>query len=329
MVTIGLLGYDYDDCVNRLKVRIEDRGHNARVINLQHLPRVTRATIDLERIVYDGYDLLGMDCFFLKEMDVRDPFFHVRYSEELWGMLRERYLSFAEEEIDNLVFIRNLLWILADRVPVINHPRVYDHRNQMPFHLAALAREGFAVPPFVAGPAGSGTLIGSAGGSGPEARRDDGIDGEQENAGKFMGPVDEVPLRLDECRTWEVFTFPKGEEREVWLERGGRNAAAYRVMIVGDRALDNAVFLPPGEEQGHVVRRAELPAGIEETARRAARALGAKFAEVELECGSDGETVIVRQVDPSPEFSMLEDTYRLSISEPLAEYLVSAGSQRA
>ncbi len=302
MATIGLLGHEYDECLKRLKVHIEDRGHTARVINLQHLPRVTRATVDLERIVYDGDDLLAMDSFFLREMDVRDPFFHVQYSEELWGMLRERYLSFAEEEADNVLFVRNLLWILAGRRPVINHPRVYDHRNQMPYHLTALARLGFTAAHFVAGPDAGGTL---------------------------GWPGDDIPLRLDEYRTWDVYTFPKGKQRGVLLRRGKRNGTVYKLIVVGGASLDHAVVMPPGEDQGHRAAVAGLPAGVAETACRAAQALGAAFAEVELEYGSDGEGVTVRQVDSCPEFFMLEDSYRLSISEPLAEYLIAAGSQRA
>lgn len=328
MATIGLLGHEYDECLKRLKVHIEDRGHTARVVNLQHLPRVTRATVDLERIVHDGYDLLGMDCFFLKEMDIRDPFFHVRYSEELWGMLRERYLSFAGEEIDNILFVRNLLWILAERKPMINHPRVYDHRNQMPYHLTMLANRGFAVPRFVAGPA-MGAALGCSGAIEEAGATNQSEGGDSGKGGAFNGPHDDIPLRLDEHRTWEVYTFPKGKERDILLRRGRRNGTVYKLIVVGGVSLDHAVAMPPGEDRGRCVAADELPAGIAETACRAANSLGASFAEVELEFGSDGEGATVQQVDSCPEFFMLEDDYRLSISEPLAEYLIAVGSQRA
>lgn len=304
MAVIGLLGHEYDKCLNRLKVCIEDRGHTARIVNLQQLPRVTRATVDDERIVHDGYDLLGMDCFFLREMDVRDPFFHVRYSAELWEMLRERYLAFAEEEIDNLQYARNLLWMLAERKPVINHPRVYDLRNQMPYQLSLLARAGCAVPRFVAG----------------------AHDALSET---FDGPGEDVPLRMDEYRTWEVYAFPKGKERSMVLRLGSPAGTVYRLLVVGGAVLEQAAAAAPGEDGERRVTPGELPAGVAETARRAAAALGASFAEVAVERTRDGETAVVRQVDPSPEFFMLEDSHRLSVSEPLAEHLIAVGSQRS
>ncbi len=113
------------------------------------------------------------------------------------------------------------------------------------------------------------------------------------------------------------------------LRRGKRNGTVYKLIVVGGVSLDHAVAILPGEDQGHRVASAGLPAGVAEIARRAAQSLGVAFAEVELECGAEGEDVTVRQVDSCPEFFMLEDDYRLSISEPLAEYLIAAGSKRA
>ncbi len=328
MVTIGLLGNEYDESVKLLKVRIEDRGHSARVINLQHLPRVMRATVDFGRIVFNGHNLLDMDCFFLREMDVRDPFFHVRYSRELWNMLRERYLSFAEDEIDNIMYIRNILYILADRKPVINPPHVYEHRNQMPYHLSMLARHGFAVPPFTTVCGGEiSKLDTSAGGEKSSTA------GERQSSPgaacqvHFDGPYDELSLRSDEYRTFEVFSFPKGKEQHLHLRCGRGDGVAYKLIVVGDRPLDRAVLLSPDADGGRVVSSAELPAGVMETARETARAVGASFAEVELNVGTGEGTVVVRHVDPSPEFSVLEDTYRLSIADPLAKHLIDAGAQ--
>jgi hypothetical protein len=270
--------------------------------------------VDADRLLYDGHDLLGMDGFFLKEMEIRDPFFHVQYSEELWGMLRDRYLAFAAGEIENIIFVRSLLSILADRKPFVNHPRVYEHRNLLPYHVDALARGGLAVSPFVAG-AGS----------------------------------DGLPLRMDEYRVWDCLSFPKGKEREWRIRYENGEGSSYRVIVVGDRPLGHAVAMPPDPDGGcaaphddhplgagppridggRVVTTAELPAGAADTALAAARTIGASFAVVDLRCGGGGDGIAVRQVDPSPEFFMLEDTYRLSIAEPLADHLIAAGSQSA
>jgi hypothetical protein len=329
MATIGLLGNEYDEAVKLLKVRIEDRGHRARVINLQHLPRVTRATVDFDRIVCDGYNLLEMDSFFLKEMDVRDPFFHVRYSRELWNMLRERYLSFAEDEVGNIIYIRNVLYILSARKPVINPPHVYEHRNQMPYHLSVLARRGFTVPPFITAYGGENTRPNTC--SGGEESTTSGerrLSTEPAYREHFNGPYDELSLRMDEYRAFEVFSFPKGKEQHLRLLCGRGEGEVYKLIVIGDRPLEHAVLLSTDADSGRVVASAELPAGVSETAREAARAVGASFAEVELQAGAGEDAVMVRRVDPSPEFFSLEERYRLSIADPLANHLINAGGSK-
>ena len=88
MAIIGILGHEYDASAGLLKVRIEDLGHRAPFVNLMYLPRVVRASVGGGRIVFDGRDLLSFDAFYLRDLDMRDPFFHTTYTEDFWKVRR-------------------------------------------------------------------------------------------------------------------------------------------------------------------------------------------------------------------------------------------------
>jgi len=294
-MVIGLFGDEYDKCVGLLKQRIEDLGHKAIIINLKYLPRVTRATLDGEGIICDGYNLFEMGSFYLREMEVRAPFFHVTYTRELWIMLRERYLSFEADEIENVFFAHNLLEILAAKNLIINPPQVYSHRRLMPFHLSFFAQRGFSIPPFTVG-----------------AVEDLRVKGFEE----------ELPLNLDEERVFDVLSFPKGKEKGMRIWRKKIAGTIYKVMFLGDKLLNDALAVLKGTVKPHKIKRKELPKGVGETALKAAKIMEAKFAEVELLYSAKEGIVWLLQVDPSPDFYKLEKVYGLPISEPLARYLV-------
>ena len=300
MHTIGLLGREFDECLKLLKVRIEDLGHAARVINLTHMPRVTRATIELDRLLYDGRDLFEFGSFYLKEMGIRDPFFHVSYDRDFWTMLRERYLAFAQSEQDNVLFTCNLLEILAAGVPMINHPQSYSHRTLVPFHLNLLAKRGFAVPQFTTGFA------------------EDRVARNRE---------EQIPLNLDEERTWDALSFPKGEETGLRIWREEKPGTVYRLIVVGERLLDCGLAHLEEADGLHEVRSRDLAPEITRTALNAAKTVGIAFGEITVRHSERDDKVWLLQVDPSPDFHALEVTHGLAVSGPLAEYLISVAAK--
>lgn len=295
MAVIGLLGNEYDHCINLLKVRIEDLGHRARVINLTHLPRVTRVTIDPDNIICDGYNLLEMDGFYLGEMELRDPFFHVSYTRELWALLLDRYMPFAASEVDNAVFARNILEILALNKPMVNTPRVYSFRRMIPYLLDFLGNRGFPVWPFTTGFA--------------DEREARGFD-------------EQLPMSLDEARTGDVLSFPKGKEKGLRIWRKKPAGIIYKLIIVGKQPLNDALAVPMNKAEPCRIKLAKLPRGIEDTAIKAAEVVEAEFAEVELLYSENGGKVWLLKVDPCPYFYELEEVHGLKISGSLAEYLV-------
>jgi hypothetical protein len=296
MRTIGLLGTEFDRCLRLLKTRIEDHGHIARVINLTHLPRVTRVSVEFDKLIYDGYNLLEMGSFYLKELGIRDPFFHVSYERDLWIMLRERYMAHVEAEEDNVIFTCNLLEILASRVPVVNHPQVYSHRTLVPLHLNVLAQNGLSVPPFVT------------------EHAEDHVASTSEN---------QLPLNLDEERTWDVLSFPKGREKGLRIWREKRAGVIYKVILVGNQLIDSGLALFGEQTVPRAVKLEELPDGVAETGIKAAGAIGAVSAEITLQHSEDEGKTWVLQVDPSPDFYTLEINHGLTVSEALAKYLIA------
>ncbi len=296
-MVIGLFGDEYDRCVGLLKQRIEDLGHKAIIINLKLLPRVTRATLDYERIICDGYNLFEMGSFYLREMGLRDPFFHVRYTKELWVALRQRYLSFTDDEIDNLFFAHNLLEILARKKAIVNPPQVYSHRHLMPFHFSFFAHHGISIPSFILGK--------------PENLRPNGFE-------------EQIPLNLDEERIWDVLSFPKGKEKGMRIWRRKIEGTIYKVIFLGNRLLNDALAFLTGKLEPNRIRLKELPEEAKEIALKAAKIMEAKFAKVELLYSIKEGKVYLLQVDPSPDLYELEKVYQLEITEPLALYLVDA-----
>ncbi len=300
MHTIGLLGREFDECLRLLKVRIEDLGHAAIVVNLTHLPRVTRATLEFDKLIYDGYDLFDMNGFFLKEIGIREPFFHVSYARDFWTLLRERYFAFAEAEVDNVHFACSLLEILATRVPVINHPQAYSHRTLMPFHLSMLHQHGFSVPAFTTAPA----------------------DGREHRTSE-----EQLPLSMDEERTWDSLSFPKGIERGLRLWRDKKQGMIYRLIFVGQHLLDRALGYSAQSADPSEVRLDRLAPEVRNTALKAASTIGIEFGEIMLQHSESDNRIWLMHVDPSPDFYTLEVTHGLAVSEQLAQHLVNVAAK--
>jgi hypothetical protein len=326
MAVVGLLGDEYDECTQLLKLRIEDLGHKAKVINLRRLPTVTTATINYETIICDGYNLFEMSSFYLREMELRDPFFHVTYTIDLWATLLERYLRFATNEIDNVYFVRSILEILALTKRIVNPPRVYSFRRLMPFGFSFLAHRGFLIPPFTTGFA---------------------------REAKARSFEEQLPVSLDEAMEWDVLSFPKGEEEWLQIWRKKIEGTTYKLIVLGGRSLDYALAVHEstmGGNNGPIegsnaepiegisaepasrsnaepvkIKQEDLPPEVEDTAVKAAEAIKAEFAEVDLKYSEKEGKVWVLGVDPSPDISELERVYGLPISGPLAKYLIDAG----
>jgi hypothetical protein len=237
-----------------------------------------------------------MDSFFLVEMGIREPFFHVTYSKDMWSRLRERYLSFAVGEMDSVMFTISMLEILALRKPMINSPAVLTLQVQMPHQFATLSRRGIPVSPFFAGSAFQA---------------------------KQAGLEDRMPIRLDEIRNWDGFSFPKHMKSDISIWRERQSATHYRCIVLNDRLLDDSLVSSAGSRELRKKRTAEIPSDVQLVALSSAGALGIKFGEVTLQCSEDTGEARLLQMDPSPDFKTLEEKYGLVVAAPLAEYLVT------
>ncbi|MDD5426437.1 MAG: hypothetical protein PHN52_08150 [candidate division Zixibacteria bacterium] len=290
MFKFGLIGYEYDDCLLLLKRRLEDRGHKARILNPTRIPRVVQTAFSPEKMIYDGFDVREGDCYFLSEMGLREPFFHVSYDRELWTKLRGRYLKFAADETANLNFTIAMINILTFFRPIVNPPHIYASRLHYPVHLHRLAGRSFNVPSFMTA-----------------TTRPDGYD-------------EAVPLNLDEYKNWEVLSFPKKGQADLrlWCKRPG--GVKYKLIVMGKRLMDEVLLFPETDKLSQKKPLAGVPEEVVTTALKAAGELDIKFGEVT--CVYADHTTWLMGIDPSPDINNLENVHNLGVSSALADYLI-------
>ena len=291
MLTIGLLGTEYDGSVQYLKRQVEDRGHKTITINLTHLPRVVHSTVSPHAVVHDGHNLFDFDCFYLIDMGLREPFFHVTYDRELWSMLRERYHAFAACEVNSVHYTVALIKVIAAVKPMINSPQVYMNRLHLPYQLHHLNAKSYSVPEFAVG-----------------SKQPDGI-------------TESSPLKLDEYKTWEVLSFPKSNHTNVRIWQDKPNGVTFKIIVIGDSALDEALRYTKPSHPPEKIKTSEVPSDVIATALSAARDLSVKFGEVI--CTWSDNKVWITQIDPSPDLRSLKELFGLRVSSALADYLIN------
>lgn len=290
MFNFGLIGYEYDDCLLLLKRRLEDRGHKARILNPTRVPRVVQTAFSPEKMIYDGFDIRECNCYFLTEMGLREPFFHVSYDRELWARLRGRYLKFASDETANLNFTIAMINILTFFRPIVNPPYIYASRLHHPVHLHRLAGRAFNVPAFMTA-----------------TTKPDGYD-------------EAVPLNLDEYKNWEVLSFPKKGQADLrlWCKRPG--GVKYKLIVLGKHLMDEVLLFSETDKLSQKKPLAGVPEEVVTTALKAAGELGIKFGEVT--CIYANHTTWLMGIDPSPDINNLENVHNLGVSSALADYLI-------
>jgi len=296
MAIIGILGNEYDNSVKLLKVRIEDMGHKARIINFMHFPRVMRANLDIEHPIYDGHNLLDMGSFYLKDMGVREPFFHVNYSQELWEFLRPNYLRFADSEQDCKLFALNLLNILAGQRPMVNPPHINVLQLLVPYQLSVLSYRGYNVPHFMTG---------------------------FTSDYKEMNSKEQIPIRLDEHKNWEVLSFPKNRVKGLRVWREKKIGTTYIMFFLNGSLLEHMLVIPEDKSCSRMAELGESSREVREIALKAAVDMNLVFGEVSVLDAKEEQKVYIMHIDPSPDFYIFEEDYDLPISGRLAEYLVN------
>lgn len=294
MLNFGLLGHEYDESIQLLKRRLEDRGHRAKILNLTHLPRTIQTTLTPEILIFDGHDLREYDCFYLTDLGLREPFFHVKYEPELWAALRPRYLKFASGETASVHLAVDLVNLLAHIRPMVNPPHIYSYRLHYPFPLHRLSSQSIKVPAFVAAP-----------------KRPDGYD-------------ESVPLNLDEYKYWEVLSFSKTGRTDLkcWCIRPV--GAIYKVFVLGKRLMEEALSMTDTGQSMRLLPLAEVPATVAETAMKAAAELDIAFGEIT--CVNDNGTIWLSDIDPLPDIKKLEDVHNFHVSSALADYLIDTAA---
>ncbi len=131
----------------------------------------------------------------------------------------------------------------------------------------------------------------------------------------------------DEDMAWRVFRVVETVRGVYYLQRfiphGGRD---FRAFVVGGRVLGAIERSAPGWRtnfsRGGSVRTIELPPALAELAVRAADAVGAEYAGVDLLPAEDG-TVYVLEVNGIPGWEGLQSTTGIDVAAAIVEQALS------
>lgn len=148
---IGIIGPSNDADVQELKAKIEDRGGEAGIIDLEHIPSFVKASIGLESIVFDDMKLFDFDAFYVRHVAAMWYLPPLQFTREEWTGYYDRFNDHMADQRAILSFKISMMRILCDRKLVVNPYDAWGYHH-LKLHMYWLLKEnGFKVPKFVAG----------------------------------------------------------------------------------------------------------------------------------------------------------------------------------
>ena len=209
-----------------------------------------------------------------------------------------------------------LHWIEERRVPVINSPRAIERCVDKFYTTALLQEAGLPTPETVVCEGAADALAAI------HAMRDVIIKPIFGSLGHGMVRVSDPEIALRVVRTLEQMRAVFYVQRVVSC--GGRDVRAF---VVGGRVLGAIERLAPAGEwrsnvsRGGSVRPFELPPAWEEFALRAAAAVGADYAGVDLIPSTEGGVAVV-EVNGIPGWRGLQRATGLDVAGAIVEHLI-------
>jgi hypothetical protein len=284
---VGLVGSPRSPDLCLVKKRIEDRGHRAVFLNIREFPQYALSGFGQSSLRFDHLDLLEFDSFYLNEIEARNRFFRGIFDNDIWMTLRERYIDFAEAERHSLTYQIGLLTALSCRKPFINSPVNFLKASLRASTLFRLAAAGLP----------AAEIVVAAGGT----QRDSTY----------------MRLRLAEDEAYDVPCFPRNLEGCVGLVVNNAEEQARVIGVRGERP-SRMVVATGGKVRAESTD--ETTAGLTE---EVLGALHLETAEVCLARGAGG--IRITEVLPAPHLAEFEEMTGESISEKVAERLLSIG----
>jgi hypothetical protein len=287
---IGLLGTEHSADLCVLKREIEDRGHDARFVNLRSMPQYVLSSMVGDSIAFDHCDLGDFDAFWLGELESRNRFFRGYFGKDIWVSLQERYTEFTRSETENLTFQLSLLLVLGHLRRVVNKPSAFIACRLRPSVLFTLSRAGI-----------------------PTVRASIGLHGEPQDREAA------TRIRLEEDYFCDVPCFPRTLEGCIGLKTEPA-AEAWRILAVRECRPHRMILWREGSERG-----ADQPGEAAELSAAVLDTLDLEIAEIRIK--ADGRTMRIADVSPAPRFSDFDRILGPDLTGSVARRLTATGGE--
>ena len=304
---IGIFGPHTDADVQELKAKIEDRGGEARVIDLGLFPSVVKASITIDRVIFDGMNLLDFDGFYLRRVAGMWPLPRKEFSREEWADFYEKFNDYMANIRAILSFKHSLVRILCERKLVINPYNSWGYHHLKLHQLWILKENGFKVPGFKAG---NNYFNLKSFLEGKEAVQKPFIKGQVQRA-NLAG----LEATRDNLRKKPIIyqEFIRGR--------------SIRAFVLGDELI-LACELPHKEkgvdasEHIEYMKKIDLPPEMEDEIVRAAKTFGMIFSGVDLQWDQSSGEYYFLECNSAPFFRPYDTQVGADIGGKLAQFLL-------
>ncbi len=304
---VAIVGPHNDADVQELKSKIEDRGGEARVLDLELIPSLVKASIGLGEVTFDGMKLLEFDAFYMRRVASLWFLPMRQFTREEWAGCYDAFNDYMANQRAVLSFKLSLARILCSRALVINPYDAWGYHHLKIHMYWLLKQNGFKVPAFSAG--------------------NDYFELEAFVADRpavekpaVTGPVHRIDAAgLEAAR--------QGLRRQPLVCQEFIEGTSVRAFVLGDEVIV-ACELPQkvegvdASERIETMKRFELPKAMERELVRAARTFHMIFTGIDLQLDEKTGEFYFLECNSAPYFRPYDAQVGADIGGKLADYLL-------
>ncbi len=304
---IGIVGRYNDADVQKLKAEIEDRGGDARIIDLGQFPAVIRTTISNDGVIFDDMNLLDLDAFYIRHLaSIWNLPVH-RFTREEWNAYYERFNDYmdAVRAIHSLKL--SIVGILCERKLVVNPYKAWGFHHLKLHQFWILKENGFTVPPFASG------------------NNYFDLKSFLEEREAVRKPVVTGPVQMADVGALE--SQRDALRRSPAMYQEFISGKSIRAFVLGDECIV-ACELPrkkwgvDASESIEFMKRIDLPRTLEKELVRAARTFGMIFSGIDLQYSESSGEYYFLECNSAPYFRPYDTQVEAGIGGRLADYLL-------
>jgi glutathione synthase/RimK-type ligase-like ATP-grasp enzyme len=304
---VGIVGPHNDADVQELKAKVEDRGGEARVVDLEFIPSLAKASIGIDDVEFDGMKLLDFDAFYMRKVASMWFVPTRQFTREEWAGSYDVFNDYMANQRAVLSFKLSLARILCDRKLVVNPYDAWGYHHLKLHMYWILKREGFKVPAFVAG---------------NNYFDLEAFLAEREAVAKpaVTGPVQKLDSGALEAARADLRKQPIVCQEFI-------EGKSIRAFVLGDDIvvaceLPHKVEGVDASEHIEVMKRIDLPKEIEREIVRAARTFHMIFSGVDLQLDERTGDYYFLECNSAPYFRPYDAQVGADIGGKLADYLL-------